>query len=241
VVMGYRPGLPDVLRGATFHIGGGEKIGVCGRTGSGKSTLLQCLFRMVELRGGLITIDGVDISTVPLPILRSRLAIIPQDPIFFTGTLRYNIDPNDEFTDAELRKALDMCALGSFVGEHSAGIHRPLEGGGSNMSAGQRQLACMARALLKRSQVLVLDEATANLDMETDELIQRTTLRGAGLASATVLTIAHRLNTIMESDRVLVMDAGRVAEMAPPTELRDTPGSIFGRLCDASEHTERGQ
>jgi len=232
VVMGYCPGLPDVLRGATFSVRGGEKIGVCGRTGSGKSTLLSCLFRLVELRSGSVRIDGIDISTMPLSVLRSRLAIIPQDPIFFTGTLRYNLDPRSECTDAELHALLRQCAMSSVL-EHADGLEMPLEGGGSNLSAGQRQLLCMARALLKKAQVLVLDEATANLDMETDDLVQRTLM--AQLGTATTMTIAHRLNTIMGSDRVLVMDSGQVAEMAPPAELQARSDSIFGRLVKAAQ------
>ena len=233
VVMRYRPELPDVLTGASFHVRGGEKVGVCGRTGSGKSTLLSCLFRLVENREGTIRIDGVDIARVGLSTLRGRLAIIPQDPIFFTGTLRYNLDPRAAHTDEALRALLHDCASGVLL-EHSDGLGMLLESGGSNLSAGQRQLLCVARALLKRAKVLVLDEATANLDMETDDLIQATLQ--AQLGNTTTLTIAHRLNTIMSSDKVIVMDAGRVAEMAPPDELRSTPGSIFARLVEASKH-----
>jgi len=232
VVMGYRVGLPDVLKGATFTINGGEKIGVCGRTGSGKSTLLSCLFRLVELRGGAVLIDGVDIATTRLATLRSRLAIIPQDPIFFTGSLRYNLDPRGDRDDVALIELLRKCACGAML-EHADGLMMPLEGGGSNLSAGQRQLLCMARALLMKAKVLVLDEATANLDMETDQLIQQTL--SAQLGDATTMTIAHRLNTIMSSDRVLVMDAGRVAEMAPPDELKNNPSSIFARLVKAAQ------
>lgn len=235
VVMRYRPELPDVLQGASFSVRDGEKVGVCGRTGSGKSTLLSCLFRLVENRSGTVTIDNVDIGTVPLATLRGRLAIIPQDPIFFTGTLKYNLDPRGEHTDAALKGLLHDCACSALL-DHADGLKMALESGGGNLSAGQRQLLCVARALLKRARVLVLDEATANLDMATDDLIQ-TTLQ-AQLGDATTLTIAHRLNTIMGSDRVLVMDAGRVAEMAPPQELQRTPGSIFARLVEASRKHE---
>ena len=232
-VMGYRPGLPDVLKGATFQVRGGEKVGVVGRTGSGKSTLLSCMFRLVELRGGSVVIDGIDIATIPLATLRTRLAIIPQDPIFFTGTLRYNLDPREEVDDATLMAMLRRCASGTLL-EHADGLRLPLEGGGSNLSAGQRQLLCMTRALLKNSRVLVLDEATANLDQATDDLIQQTLNQVIG--ACTTLTIAHRLNTIMGGDKVLVMDAGRVAELDAPEALKRTPGSIFARLCAAAEH-----
>jgi len=232
VVMGYRVGLPDVLKGASFTLCGGEKIGVCGRTGSGKSTLLSCLFRLVELRGGSVSIDGLDISTLPLFRLRSRLAIIPQDPIFFSGSLRYNLDPQDECDPATLRALMEACSIASLL-EHANGLAMPLDSGGSNLSAGQRQLLCMVRALLKKARVLVLDEATANLDMETDELVQRTL--ASQLGGATTMTIAHRLDTIMGSDRVLVMDAGKVAEFAAPLELKARKGSHFARLCEAAE------
>jgi len=236
VVMGYRPGLPDVLKGATFTVKGGEKIGVCGRTGSGKSTLLSCLFRLTSLRRGAVRIDGLDLASLTLSSLRSALAIIPQDPIFFTGTLRYNLDPRAERDDATLISLLEACACGSLISNPTVGLQMTLEGGGTNLSAGQRQLLCMARALLMKAKVLVLDEATANLDMETDALIQSTL--HAQLGDATTLTIAHRLNTIMTSDRILVMDAGVVAEMAPPEELKRTPGSLFAKLVQAAEHEE---
>ena len=230
VVMGYRPGLPDVLQGASFTIEPAEKVGVCGRTASGKSTLLVCLFRLVELRAGYILIDGVNIAEISLAALRSALAIIPQDPVLFTGSLRYNMDPFDEHTDAQIWEVLRACSMSAPVEEHPDGLMRPLDEGGGNLSAGQRQLVCMARALLREARVLVLDEATASIDMETDDVIQRT-LRER-LDGVTVLTIAHRLNTILDYDKVIVMEKGRLAEMGSPQELKGRPEGKFRALLE---------
>merc|ERR550514_1448597 len=234
--MGYLPHLPDALKGVSFEVAAGEKVGVCGRTGSGKTTLMYTLFRLVELRRGRITVDGVDIRSLKLETLRSRLSIIPQDPVLFTDSLRYNVDPKGEHSDGALVAMLRECGLGEYVGEHADGLERPIETGGANMSAGQRQLLCMARALLKEARVLLLDEATANLDAAADALLQQTLAQSAAVGAATVLTIAHRLDTIMASDKVLVMDAGRVAEYDAPEVLKARPGSIFGGLCAAAEH-----
>ena len=229
--MGYREGLPDVLKGCALSVRGGEKIGIVGRTGSGKSSLLVALFRICELRGGSLLIDGVDIANVDLPTLRSRLAIIPQDPVLFTGTLRSNIDPSKAATDSELWSVLQKCGIDGAMAEHPLGLDRPIEEKGGNLSMGQRQLLCLCRALLKRSRVLVLDEATASVDMESDVLIQRTLQHELG--DTTVLTIAHRLDTIMHCDRVIVMSDGIVAEAGPPEELRQTKGGRFAELWDA--------
>ena len=213
---GASSGLPDVLRGATFHIGGGEKIGVCGRTGSGKSTLLQCLFRMVELRGR-ITIDDVDIRTVPLPILRSRLAIIPQDPIFFTGTLRYNLDPNDEFTDEELRRALEQCALGSFVQEHSkasptARRRRIEHVGGQRQPRHGASLLKGAGPCARRARQIWTWRQMSSFSRP---------LRGE---ASRVRRCSRSLIGSTPSWRATVCRDGRApAELAPPTELRNTP------------------
>jgi len=229
VRMGYREGLPDVLKSCSVSIAGSEKIGIVGRTGAGKSSILVTLFRIVpELRGGAIFIDGVDISHVDLKTLRSRLAIIPQDPVLYTGSLRTNVDPGKRYSDRELWECLGQCGMESAVREHPEGLDRPCEEGGRNFSMGQRQLLCLCRALLKDSRVLVLDEATASVDMESDALIQRTLQTSLG--STTVLTIAHRLETVMHCDRIVVMHDGKVAEAGPPDELRDTPGGRFAEL-----------
>ena len=229
VCMRYRLDLPLVLNGTDFLIRAGEKVGICGRTGSGKSSLLICLFRISNISSGRIEIDGRDTARMPLATLRSRLAIIPQDPVLFTGSLRANLDPFDQFDDTALWRVLEQCSMSSVVKEHPDALARPLEAGGSNLSAGQRQLVCMARALLKGSRIIVADEATANIDFETDALIQQT-LRDQ-LGTATTLTIAHRLNTIMHCDKVITMHGGKVAEIGSPLELRATPGSRFAELC----------
>ena len=231
VVMGYRAGLPDVLKGMALSIGAGEQIGIVGRTGAGKSSILVCLYRLAELRSGAITIDGLDLARVPLPTLRARLAIIPQDPVLFTGTLRSNLDPTDLCTDEELWAAMRQAGMEAPMKQHPDGLKRPIEERGGNLSMGQRQLLCLCRALLRKARVLVLDEATASVDMESDALIQQTLQHN--MSGTTVLTIAHRLETIMHCDRVVVMHEGRVAEAGPPQELRTTPGSKFAELWDA--------
>jgi ATP-binding cassette subfamily C (CFTR/MRP) protein 1 len=228
VRMGYREGLPDVLKECTVAIKGHEKIGIVGRTGAGKSSILVSLFRIAELRSGAILIDGVDISRVDLPTLRGRLSIIPQDPVLFTGTLRSNIDPNGRYSDTELWMRLGQCGMEAAIAEHEKGLDRPCEERGTNFSMGQRQLLCLCRALLRNARVLVLDEATASVDSESDALIQRTLQTELG--STTVLTIAHRLETVMHCDRILVMVDGRVAEAGPPTELQAMPGGRFAEL-----------
>jgi ATP-binding cassette subfamily C (CFTR/MRP) protein 1 len=236
VQMRYREGLPLVLQGLDMHVAAGEKIGVVGRTGAGKSSIMSTLFRLVELSGGQITIDGVDIATIGLHDLRSRLAIIPQDPTLFRGTIRSNLDPFNEHQDLALWHALrqaDLVGDAQDISDDSGRIHldTAVEDEGLNFSLGQRQLLALARALVRNAQIIVCDEATSSVDFETDQKIQKTIV--SGFRGKTLLCIAHRLKTIIGYDRILVMDAGRVAELDRPIDLYDQ-GGIFRGMCDRS-------
>ncbi|NWY38889.1 MRP7 protein, partial [Sylvia atricapilla] len=232
VVLAYRAGLPNALDGVSFTVYPGEKLGIVGRTGSGKSTLFLALFRMVEMKSGQILLDGVDSQLVGLEELRSRLAIIPQDPFLFSGSIRENLDPQGKRTDDELREVLEQCHLWEAVTQ-MGGLDSELGERGKSLSVGQRQLVCLARALLTQAKVLCIDEATASVDQKTDQLLQQTIRQR--FADKTVLTIAHRLNTILDSDRVLVMQAGRVAELDSPARLSQKDGSLFQHLLHSRQ------
>uniref|UniRef100_A0A8C4WSK5 ATP binding cassette subfamily C member 10 n=1 Tax=Gopherus evgoodei TaxID=1825980 RepID=A0A8C4WSK5_9SAUR len=232
VVLTYRPGLPNALDGVTFTIYPGEKVGIVGRTGSGKSTIFLALFRMVELRGGRILLDNVDSRSVGLESLRSKLAIIPQDPFLFSGTIRENLDPLGQHTDSDLYQVLEQCHLQAVITQ-MGGLDCELGERGKSLSVGQRQLVCLARALLTQAKVLCIDEATASVDQKTDQLLQQTIRQR--FADKTVLTIAHRLNTILDSDRVLVMHAGKVAELDSPAVLSKREDSLFQRLLTSGQ------
>lgn len=228
-VLCYREGLPNALDGISLVVRPGEKVGIVGRTGSGKSTLFLALFRMVELSQGQVLLDGLDISTVGLHQLRSRLAIIPQDPFLFSGTVRENLDPCGRHTDHELQDVLEQCHLSSVV-HRIGGLDAEVGERGKSFSVGQRQLLCLARALLTQAKVLCIDEATASVDQKTDKLLQET-IRET-FRDKTVLTIAHRINTILDCDRVLVMSGGQVVEFDTPAALHQTDSSIFQRLVN---------
>ncbi|KAG0214931.1 Multidrug resistance-associated protein 1 [Mortierella sp. GBA30] len=228
LVLKYRKDSPPVLKDVSFTIQPKEKVGIVGRTGSGKSTLLVGLLRIVEAAEGTIRIDGVDISTLGLNDLRTKVGIIPQEPVLFVGTIRSNLDPFGQHEDNDIWRALDAVHLGAKVKEMPLKLDSPVIEHGKNFSLGQRQLICIARSLVIGSKIIVLDEATASIDMVTDKLLQETIKEN--FADCTVLTIAHRLNTIIESDKVLVMDSGEVAEFGEPHKLLQDPNGIFAEL-----------
>ncbi|CAR21771.1 ATP-binding cassette transporter YOR1 [Lachancea thermotolerans CBS 6340] len=248
VSLAYRPGLPLVLKDVTLHVAAGEKIGICGRTGAGKSTIMSALYRMCELHDGSITIDGVDISTLGLYDLRSKLSIIPQDPVMFKGDVRKNLDPFHERTDDELWHALvrggaipaeSLATVraqthenaGSLSNMHKFHLQQEVEEDGTNFSLGERQLLALTRALVRQSKILILDEATSSVDYETDAKIQTRIVEA--FSNCTILCIAHRLNTILDYDRILVLDQGRVCEFDTPAALY-ARGGVFTEMCDRS-------
>jgi ABC-type multidrug transport system fused ATPase/permease subunit len=237
VSLRYRPQLPLVLHQVSFTVQGGERVGILGRTGSGKSSIIAALFRLVELPldqttqkpMGRILIDGLDIGRMRLRALRSRLTIIPQDPVLFSGTVRNNLDPFGRYTDDELWSALRFAHLADAIRNMSGGLEAQVAEYGENLSAGQRQLICLARALLRHPRILVSDEATSSVDFQTDKLIQQV-IRDQ-FEDATMLAIAHRLFTLAEFDTCLVMRQGQVVEYGDPEALLSThPDGEFSRL-----------
>jgi len=228
----YRKDLDYALHHISFDIKPCEKVGVVGRTGAGKSSLAMGLFRMIEAAEGSITIDGINISDIGLMDLRSRLTIIPQDPVLFSGSIRFNLDPFDQHSDDSIWNALEISHLKGFIDTLNGGLQEPVAESGSNFSVGQRQLMCLARAILRKSKILVLDEATAAVDMETDEFIQKT-IRDE-FKDCTVFTIAHRLNTVIDYDRILVLDKGKVVEFDSPQKLLQSKGMFYDMAKDAN-------
>ncbi|KAI1710035.1 ABC transporter transmembrane region domain-containing protein [Ditylenchus destructor] len=227
----YRPTSDLILKEVSFEVKSGEKVGIVGRTGAGKTSLTLALFRIVEPCSGMIQIDGVDITTIGLHDLRQALTIIPQDPVLFCGTLRSNLDPFNEFSDDQVWSAIEKAYLKDFVMGFENQLLHEISESGNNLSVGQRQLVCLARALLRicSTKVLVLDEATASIDPETDRLIQLSIRENFN--TCTILTIAHRLNTVLDYDKILVMDAGKVAEFDSPKTLLANSESLFSSLA----------
>lgn len=223
-----------VLKRLTFTIRPGEKVGIVGRTGAGKSSIIAVLFRLTEPEGSIV-IDGVDTKSIGLHDLRKKLSIIPQEPILFNGPIRRNLDPFNEYTDLDLWRALEQVKLAEVVRALPGALDAELNEGGSNFSVGERQLICLARAVLRQNRIIVLDEATANVDPDTDKFIQRTI--SESFTNCTRLTIAHRLNTIMDSDRVLVMDAGQVKEFDEPhLLLQNESGFLFSMVKNTGKN-----
>ncbi|KAG6416777.1 hypothetical protein SASPL_124215 [Salvia splendens] len=232
VVLRYRPELPPVLHGISFSISPSDKVGIVGRTGAGKSSMLNALFRMVELEKGRILIDDCDVSKFGLMDLRKVLGIIPQSPVLFSGTVRFNLDPFNEHNDADLWESLERAHLKDVIRRNPLGLDAEVSEAGENFSVGQRQLLSLSRALLRRSKILVLDEATAAVDVRTDALIQKTIREE--FKSCTMLIIAHRLNTIIDCDNILLLDAGKVLEFDTPEALLRREGSAFSKMVQST-------
>ncbi|KAK5643745.1 hypothetical protein RI129_007590 [Pyrocoelia pectoralis] len=229
VILKYREHLAPSLKGVTFETRPAEKIGVVGRTGAGKSSLFVALFRLSEIHGGSVTIDSTNISHIPIPVLRSRLSCIPQEPFMFSGTVRENLDPLSNFPDPEIWAALNKVDLTRTV-KRLGGLEYQISSSGSNLSVGQRQLFCLARAVLHNTKILCVDEATANVDQAADRLIQQTL--HTAFRKSTVIIIAHRIETVLDCDRVLVMGDGQVLEFDSPNELLADPSSHFYKLVN---------
>ncbi|KAJ2514779.1 hypothetical protein H4217_005564, partial [Coemansia sp. RSA 1939] len=264
LVVEYVPDVP-VLHVISLSVKHGEKVGVVGRTGAGKSTISLALLRFLEASKGQVVLDGVDVSKIGLEDLRRNVTIVPQDPVLFNGTIRFNLDPFDEHPDELLWEALrrthlvrednsqatstaagvintddtdskDVVALGRMAGIFTT-LDAEIKENGNNLSAGQRQLVALARALVRRSKLIIMDEATASVDFDTDSRIQNT-IRGPEFANSTLLCIAHRLRTIIDYDKVLVLDNGRVAEFDTPYNLLQKEGGIFRSMCKESGEYE---
>ena len=228
VKLRYRPNTEEVLKGLSVKIGAGEKVGIVGRTGAGKSTLSLALTRIVEICGGSIEIDGENISEISLEQLRRKVTIIPQDPTLFTGTLRFNIDPEGNCSDAEIEQLLTKAGLDHLSDSDLLGLK--ISESGDNLSSGEKSLICICRAVLRKNRLVILDEATANIDLLTEKKIQ--TLISEEFKECTVLTIAHRLQTIISSDKILVMSDGRAEEFDSPENLLENQSSHFTKLVN---------
>ena len=267
VVLKYRPTTEEVLRKLNVEIKGGEKIGVVGRTGAGKSTITLALTRIIELTSGKIEVDGVEIGKISLQQVREAITIIPQEPTLFKGSLRFNLDPEELRTDKEILDLLSKAGLVELILkkkkeeddkkkeldakltpeqlaqamalkqiEDDSLLNYQIQAGGENLSSGEKSLLCICRAILRKNKIVILDEATANIDIETEQVIQK--LIKESFKNCTMIVVAHRLQTIIESDRVLVLDTGKVAEFDTPAVLRKRPESHFAKLINEIQMEE---
>lgn len=232
----YRAELPCALDGATFSIPAGSRVGIVGRTGAGKSTIVQALFRLLEAERGVISIDGVDISEIGLHRLRKNLSVIPQTPTLFSGcTIRDNLDLFGDYSDEDIQTSLAEVHMDEAIMELPLGLNTIVSDDGSNFSVGQRQLLCLARANLKKSRILIMDEATASVDKLTDQRIHESLTKL--YKEATVLKVAHRLDTVIEDDLILVFSSGKVVEYGSPAELLHAKGAFYAMVQD-TDHSE---
>lgn len=231
VTMRYMPSLPPALHGISFTVAGGMKVGVVGRTGAGKSSILNALFRLTPIYSGCIVVDGLDITDVPVRDLRPRFAVVPQSPFLFEGSIRDNLDPFQMNNDLKIWDILEKCHVKEEV-ESAGGLDIHVKESGSSFSVGQRQLLCLARALLKMSKVLCLDECTANVDTKTASVLQSTIF--SECRAMTVITIAHRISTVLNMDNILVLDRGNLVEQGNPQALLQDESSIFSSFAKAS-------
>uniref|UniRef100_A0A8C8FP16 ATP-binding cassette, sub-family C (CFTR/MRP), member 8 n=1 Tax=Oncorhynchus tshawytscha TaxID=74940 RepID=A0A8C8FP16_ONCTS len=229
----YDTTLKPVLKQVNAHISPGQKVGICGRTGSGKSSFSLAFFRMVDMFEGRIIIDDIDIAKLPLQTLRSRFSIILQDPILFSGTIRFNLDPEMKATDDMLWEALEIAQLKPVVKTLPGGLDAMVTEGGENFSQGQRQLFCLARAFVRKSSILIMDEATASIDMATESILQKVVM--TAFADRTVVTIAHRVHTILNADLVIVMKRGIILEYDRPQALLEKEDSVFAAFVKADK------
>uniref|UniRef100_A0A3B3TTS7 ATP-binding cassette, sub-family C (CFTR/MRP), member 8 n=1 Tax=Poecilia latipinna TaxID=48699 RepID=A0A3B3TTS7_9TELE len=229
----YDTTLKPVLKNVNAHVHPGQKVGICGRTGSGKSSFSLAFFRMVDMFEGRVVIDNIDISKLPLQTLRSRLSIILQDPFLFSGTIRFNLDPEMKATDEMLWEALEIAQLKPVVKTLPGGLDAMVTEGGENFSQGQRQLFCLARAFVRKSSILIMDEATASIDMATESILQKVVM--TSFADRTVVTIAHRVHTILNADLVIVMKRGIILEYDTPQALLDREDSVFASFVRADK------
>ncbi|KAI9527877.1 ATP-binding cassette, sub-C (CFTR MRP), member 9 [Dissostichus eleginoides] len=227
----YDPMLKPVLKHVNMYIEPGQKVGICGRTGSGKSSLSLAFFNMVDIFEGKIVIDGIDICKLPLQTLRSRLSIILQDPVLFSGSIRFNLDPERTCSDDRLWEALEIAQLKNMVKTLPGGLDAVVTEAGENFSVGQRQLFCLARAFVRKSSILIMDEATASIDMATENILQKVVM--TAFADRTVVTIAHRVHTILEADLVIVMKRGNILEYDKPETLLEQEDGMFASFVRA--------